>query len=349
MRSSRLLEMLLFLQSRGQVTAAELARRLEVSTRTVYRDAEALSAAGVPVYTERGRSGGIALLPGYRTDVTGLTREETQALFVLTTGGAQADLGLAGPLRSAIAKVMRAVPRPFQEAAAAASQRILIDPERWLRAPEAADALGVLQACVFADERVELGYRSSGQAAARVRTVDPYGLVCKAGVWYLVADSDGDPRLFRVSRVTSAAPAGDPVRRRAGVDLPVLWEQLRQQVEERPGRVPVLARVRRSRLDMLLRICAPDVVSVDPPDGAARSAGEAGDDDGQHGDGDWARVELRFPVTIAARTLLSFGTDVEVLSPAEVRDDLRATAAAVVASYAPGAGTTSFPAGRPGE
>src|SRR6201996_6924129 len=164
MKSSRLLEMLLVLQTRGAVTAAELAERLGVPPGPVYRDAEALSAAGVPVYAERGRGGGIALLPGYRTDVTGLTREESQALFVLTTGGAQADLGLAGPLRSAIAKVMKAVPRPFQDAAAAASQRILIDPERWMRGPESAgDALGELQECVFADVRVLLGYRSSGQ------------------------------------------------------------------------------------------------------------------------------------------------------------------------------------------
>jgi predicted DNA-binding transcriptional regulator YafY len=177
---------------------------------------------------------------------------------------------------------------------------------------------------VFADQRVNLGYRSSGQAEARVRTVDPYGLVCKAGVWYLVADSDGLPRLFRVSRVTSASSAGEPARRRPGVDLAGMWEHLRQQVEERPGRVPVVVRVRRCRLDMLLRICAPDVVSVHSPDVA-----------GTEGEGkEWVRVQLRFPVTIAARTLLSFGTDVEVLSPAEVCDDLRVTAAAIAASYA---------------
>src|ERR1700744_4891392 len=121
MKSSRLLEMLLVLQTRRAVTAAELAERLEVSTRTVYRDAEALGAAGVPVYADRGRGGGIRLLPGFRTDVTGLTQDEAQALFVLTTGGAQADLGLAAPLRSAITKVLRAVPSPFQPAAAAAS------------------------------------------------------------------------------------------------------------------------------------------------------------------------------------------------------------------------------------
>jgi predicted DNA-binding transcriptional regulator YafY len=327
MRSSRLLEMLLLLQSRGRVTAAELARRLEVSTRTVYRDAEALSAAGVPVYAERGRGGGITLLPGYRTDVTGLTKEEARALFVLTTGEAQADLGLAAPLRSAIAKVMRAVPGPFQEAATAASQKILIDPQRWLHAPEPADALGALQDCVFADRRVHLGYRSSGQATARVRTVDPYGLVCKAGVWYLVADSEGEPRLYRVSRVTSVTPSQEPARRRAGLDLAALWGDLRQQVEERPGRIPVRIRVRRSRLDMLLRICAPDVDSVETPEATEQPSAE------QDGAREWVRVRLRFPVTMAARILLSFGADVEVLAPAEVRDDLGATAAAVAASY----------------
>jgi predicted DNA-binding transcriptional regulator YafY len=109
MKSSRLLEMLLLLQARGSVTAAELAERLEVSTRTVYRDADALSSAGVPIYTERGRGGGIRLLPGFRTDMSGLTRAEARALFVLTTRGAHADLGLAAPLRSAMAKVLRAV------------------------------------------------------------------------------------------------------------------------------------------------------------------------------------------------------------------------------------------------
>ncbi len=118
----------MLLQARGQVTAGELAERLEVSPRTVYRDADALSSAGVPVYTERGRCGGIRLLPGYRTDVTGLTRDEARALFVLTTGGAHEDLGLGNAARSAVLKVMRAVPEPFRPAATATSQRILVDP-----------------------------------------------------------------------------------------------------------------------------------------------------------------------------------------------------------------------------
>ena len=323
MKSGRLLEILLLLQARGQVTAGELAERLEVSTRTVYRDAEALSSAGVPIYTERGRAGGIRLLPGYRTDVTGLTADEARALFVLSTGGAQEDLGLGTAARSAILKVMRAVPEPFRPAATATSQRILVDPAGWMRAAEPTGQLGVLQAAVFTDRRVRLGYRSSGQRAPRERVVDPYGLVCKAGVWYLVADQDGEPRLFRVSRVASAVADDAPVRRRDGVELAGLWEALRRQVEERPAGVPVVVRVRRERLDMFRRICAANL--------AVDNAGGGGDDGGA--DSGWAVVALRFAAVAAARTLLSFGANAEVISPPEVRADLAAVAAEVVECY----------------
>ena len=317
MKSGRLLEMLLLLQARGQVTAAELAARLEVSPRTVYRDAEALSSAGVPIYTERGRAGGIRLLPGYRTDVTGLTRDEARALFVLTTGGAQEDLGLGAAARSAILKVMRAVPEPFRPAAAATSQRILVDPARWMRAPDPVGPLGVLQAAVFTGRRLRLRYRSSGQRSATERIVDPYGLVCKAGIWYLVADQDGEPRLFRVSRVLSAVEDEAAVQRRAGVELAELWETLRRHVEDRPAEVPVVARVRRERLDMFRRICASYL----------EEGGEEVCDE------EWAEVRLRFAAVPAARTLLSFGSDVEVISPPEVRADLSSAAAEVVARY----------------
>ena len=318
MKSSRLLEMLLVLQTRGAVTAAELAQRLEVSTRTVYRDAEALGAAGVPVYAERGRGGGIRLLPGFRTDVTGLTEDETRALFVLTTGGAQADLGLATPLRSAVAKVLRAVPAPFQPAAAAASERILVDPAGWLRPADAAGELGALQSAVFAGRRVRLGYRSSGSPQAADLVVDPYGLVCKSGVWYLVADCDAEPRLLRVSRVVSTTALDEPAVRADGATLASRWEQLRRLVDERPMPVRVLARVRRSRLDMFARICAPHL------DGPVPSFVP---------DSEWVEVTLRFPGVAAARTLLSFGADVVVTAPPSVRADLRAVALDVVGCY----------------
>jgi len=308
--------MLLLLQARGPVTAAELAERLEVSPRTVYRDAEALSSAGVPIYTERGRAGGIRLLPGYRTDVTGLTQDEARALFVLTTGGAQEDLGLGTAARSAILKVMRAVPEPFRPAATATSQRILVDPAGWMRPPDPVGALGVLQAAVFTDRRLRLRYRSSGQGLASERVVDPYGLVCKAGIWYLVADQDGEPRLFRVSRVMTAEPDEALVRRRDGVELAGLWASLRREVEDRPAPLPVLVRVRREWLDMFGRICA---ANLDGPLPAAA--------------GEWTEVRLRFAAVKPARTLLSFGGNVEVISPPEVRAELAAAAAEIVNLY----------------
>ena len=322
MKSGRLLEMLLLLQARGQVTAGELAERLEVSTRTVYRDAEALSAAGVPIYTERGRAGGIRLLPGYRTDITGLTQDEARALFVLSTGGAQEDLGLGNAARSAVLKVMRAVPAPFRPAATATSQRILVDPERWMRAQDPVGQLGVLQAVVFSDRRLRLVYRSGGGRGAgelAERVVDPYGLVCKSGIWYLVADQDGEPRLFRVSRVVSAEADEAPVRRRDGVEFADLWQALRRQIEERPTPLGVTARVRRDWLGVFRRICASHLVD--------------GEDDDGGDDSEWAVVRLRFAGVAAARILLSFGGDAEVMSPPEVRDDLAAVAAATVDLY----------------
>ncbi len=163
--------------------------------------------------------------------MTGLTQDEARALFVLTTGGAHEDLGLGNAARSAILKVMRAVPEPFRPAATATSQRILVDPAAWIRGAEPAGQLGVLQAAVFSGRRLRLRYRSSGRRTAGTsephrpgepgeagepgeRVVDPYGLVCKAGIWYVVADQHGEPRLFRVSRVTSAVADEAPVRRR---------------------------------------------------------------------------------------------------------------------------------------
>ena len=232
--------------------------------------------------------------------MTGLTHDEARALFVLTTGGAQEDLGLGAAARSAILKVMRAVPEPFRPAATATSQRILVDPAGWMRPPDPGGALGVLQAAVFTDRRLRLRYRSSGQGSASERVVDPYGLVCKAGIWYLVADQDGEPRLFRVSRVASAVADEEPVRRRDGVDLAGLWASLRREVEDRPAPVPVVVRVRREWLDMFGRICA---------------------------------AHLTGPLPAAARTLLSFGGNVEVISPPEVRADLAAVAAEVLACY----------------
>ncbi|SNX64194.1 predicted DNA-binding transcriptional regulator YafY [Streptomyces sp. TLI_55] len=317
MKSDRLLSILLLLQTRGRVPAPELAERLEVSVRTIYRDIEALSASGVPVYAERGRHGGIELLAGFRTDVTGLTADESRALFILAAQGAHAALGLDTALGSALRKVMAALPAPHRPAADVTSRRILVDATRWKGGPQPAVDLQVLQDAVFSDRRLRLRYRHSGEREIRTYTVDPYGLVSKAGVWYLVADRRAKPRLFRADRVRAATVLEDAVRRRPGVELADAWEQLRRQVEERPGGIDVVVRVRRDRLDLFLRMMTGWLT-------------ELPDDDGT---GEWVTARLSYGVLGEARQLLAFSDRVEVLSPPEVRAELSRAAACVTELY----------------
>ncbi|ARP72462.1 YafY family transcriptional regulator [Streptomyces pluripotens] len=317
MKSGRLLSILLLLQTRGRVPARELADRLEVSVRTVYRDVEALSAAGVPVYAERGRHGGIELLAGFRTDVTGLTADESRALFVLAAQGAHAALGLDAALGSALRKVMAALPAPHRPAADVTSRRILVDATRWRSGPQQAVDLEVLQDSVFSDRRLRLRYRHSGEREPRTYTVDPYGLVAKAGIWYLVADRRGRPRLFRADRVRSARLLEESVRRRPSVELADVWAELRRQVEDRENGVEVTVRVRRERLDMFRRMAGPQLT-----DGV--------DDDGES---EWVTARLSYPVLRAVRQLLAFSDQVEVLEPPEARAELLAAARSVTGLY----------------
>ncbi|MFG2124171.1 helix-turn-helix transcriptional regulator [Streptomyces sp. NPDC048710] len=318
MKSDRLLSILLLLQTRGRVPAHELADRLEVSVRTIYRDIEALSASGVPVYAERGRHGGIELLAGFRTDVTGLTADESRALFILAAQGAHAALGLDAALGSALRKVMAALPAPHRPAAEVTSRRILVDATRWRSGPQQAVDLEVLQDAVFSDRRLKLRYRHSGEREPRTYTVDPYGLVAKAGVWYLVADRRGAPRLFRADRVRSAHLLDDPARRRPGVELADVWEVLRRQVEERPeDGIDVTVRIRRERLDMFQRMAAAQLT-------------ELPDDDGES---DWVTARLSYPVLRAVRQLLAFSDQVEILDPPEARAELLRAVRSVTALY----------------
>ncbi|MET7848414.1 YafY family protein [Streptomyces avermitilis] len=317
MKSDRLLSIFLLLQTRGRVPAHELATRLEVSVRTIYRDIEALSASGVPVYAERGRHGGIELLAGFRTDVTGLTADESRALFILAAQGAHAALGLDAALGSALRKVMAALPAPHRPAAEATSRRVLVDATRWKGGPQPAVDLETLQDAVFADRRLRLRYRHGGDAQPRTYTVDPYGLVSKAGVWYLVADRRAKPQLFRADRVRSANLLADPVRRRPGVELADAWEVLRRRVEERPGGIEVTVRVRRDRLDMFRRLSASSLAALPEDDGES----------------EWVTARLSYGFVREARQLLMFSDLVEVVAPPEVREELARAAASVTELY----------------
>ncbi|MDX3383107.1 YafY family protein [Streptomyces niveiscabiei] len=319
MKSDRLLSILLLLQTRGLVPAHELADRLEVSERTIYRDVESLSAAGVPVYAERGRHGGIRLLEGFRTDVTGLTADESRALFVLAAQGAHEALGLDSALGSALRKVMAALPAPHRPAAEVTSRRILVDATRWWMNGEAKPVdLGTLQDAVLTDRRLRLSYRHSGTTDPRTYTVDPYGLVSKAGVWYLVADRRSRPQLFRADRIRSAKRLAVPVKRRPGVELADVWDVLRRQVEERPATIEVAVRVRRDGLDRFLRLAAAQLAN--PQEELDLSA-------------DWVPVRLSYAQLPATRQLLMFSDLVEVVSPPEVRAELRTALASVTALY----------------
>src|SRR6266849_10370727 len=203
MRADRVLAMLLLLQARGRLTASELSARLEVSKRTVYRDVDALSAAGVPVHADPGPNGGIELMRGWRTDLTGLTGPEVEALFTSAAGPA---------FESAMGKLAAALPGEGGRRAGRIRERLLVDSAGWGRRTAVSPHLRVVQDAVFGDQRLHLRYRRA-EARAVERDVDPLGLIIKAGVWYLLADFEGDRRLFRLSRIEDARALDAPARR----------------------------------------------------------------------------------------------------------------------------------------
>ncbi|WP_253874510.1 helix-turn-helix transcriptional regulator [Promicromonospora umidemergens] len=321
MKFDRLLSIMLLLQHRDQVSAKELAERLEVSQRTIYRDVEALSAAGVPVYAERGRAGGIRLLAGFRTDVTGLTTDESRALFVLASQSAHSALGLDQALGSALRKVMAALPAPHRPVAELTRRRILVDPDRWYAPASHETDLEALYAAVLSDRRLRIRYRHSGQAVLRSYTVDPYGLVAKAGTWYLVADHGGTPRLFRTDRLSAVSVAETEARRRPGTELVHVWQDLRREVEDRSGGVRVAVRLRRTRLDMVTRIAGTYFTGppVSEPD--------------TEPDTEWLQVEMLYPVVEAVRHLLQFGADVQVAGPPEARTEMARAVSELAEAY----------------
>lgn len=324
MKSSRLLSLLLLLQVRPHMTTREIAERLEVSTRTVLRDVEALSAAGVPVFTQQGRNGGVILLRSARLNLSHLDPAELDALGVAGLDETQrARLGLAAAFGRATSKVdaRRATgPAPDRSLASV----VLVDNAPWF-APatetnvksESVD-VAALAVDLLAGRRLAITYRSSGQSRARRRTVDPYGLVAKAGQWYLVADSGGEPRLFNLRRMARYSVGEVPARRRAGATLASEWDALRRRTEV-SGDVVITARVRTSRVDMAARILGGRLDSVGDPD----SAGPG-----------WSLVIVRYREYDAVRHLLQFGENIEVLEPAPAREVMEAVARDLAARHA---------------
>ena len=233
MRADRLLSLMLMLAARGRLTAGELADRLEVSERTIYRDVDALSSAGIPVYTQSGVSGGIFLDEHYRVSLTGFSRSDLQALFVADNARPLADLGLAR--EATMLKLFAALPLIQRREVERARQRLYIDPTNWFQIVEASPVLPILQQAVWEDRRVEVIYQPvEGHASAR--TLDAYGLVAKANIWYLVArkavgNSAGEMRNYRVARLSEVRLCDTCFERDPAFDLPTYWKDSCAQFE----------------------------------------------------------------------------------------------------------------------
>jgi predicted DNA-binding transcriptional regulator YafY len=237
-RADRLVAILLLLQNRGRVTAAEVAEELEISERTARRDLEALGMAGVPVYSRQGRNGGWQLVGGARTDLSGLTAAEARALFLVAGPSSSAT----PEVKAALRKLVRALPEPFRPGAEAAATAVVVDPAGWGRRVVERPTpvhLEALQRAVIEGEQVELGYVARDRQAT-TRVVHPLGLATKGPVWYLVADTDAGLRTFRVDRVTGVTPTGAAVVRPEGFDLAEAWRLITDEVEQRS--TPVRAR-----------------------------------------------------------------------------------------------------------
>ncbi|MFI1459337.1 helix-turn-helix transcriptional regulator [Nocardia carnea] len=320
MRADRLVSLVLLLRRHGRLPAATLARELEVSTRTVLRDIEALSAAGVPVYAERGRHGGFALLPGFRTELTGLNRDEALALLVAGTRRGAEVFGLGSALASAMLKVVDALPENYRNTASEAAQRLLIEPETDLLARRVTDdevpdaVVNEVRRAVLAGRKLRIHYAAVDQAP-KWRTVDPIGLVTVRGQGYLLATRSGADRTYRLSRLLAAEELHEPAQRPDRVDLPNAWQERSTRFRAGGDQVTVLVLVDPIRRDELVGT-------------ALAVLGEETDTDGG------LRLEVTFQDSRHAEwALWQLATDAEALAPQWLRLRLHNRAAAIATHY----------------
>lgn len=305
MRASRLLSILLMLQTRGRLTAESLAGTFEVSVRTVYRDIEQLSAAGVPVYADRGPGGGFQLLDGFRTKLTGLTENEAETLFLSGLPGPATQLGLADQLLSAQLKLSAALPERSRTSAQKMAQRFHLDPVGWFRSSDQARLLPTLAHAVWTETVVEIAYRRSQSTVTR--RIHPLGLVLKAGTWYVVADRSGERRTYRVSNIEALTPSGDHFTRPKDFDLVRFWTESSRAFEVGLYREQAVLRASPRAMMRLERLGATVME-------AARESADVPDADG------WVRITIPIEsIDQAAIDLLLLGTEAEILKPRELR------------------------------
>lgn len=316
MRADRLVAILLLLQSRGQVTAAELAEELEISERTARRDLEALGMAGIPVYSQQGRGGGWRLAGGGRTDLSGLNAAEARALFLLAGPAAATP-----EVKTALRKLVRALPEPMRDRAEAAAAAVVVDPRGWDQAPATRPPpahLEAVQHAVVDAQQVTLDYVARDGAETR-RVVHPLGLAAKGSIWYLIADTDAGLRTFRVDRMTAVTPTGAAAVRPEGFDLEATWREIADQVEERRSPVRAKALIDPEALT-LCRWVLGTRLRIGPPQPDGR-----------------LEVEVRGAhVRGLAGELAGFGGKVEIVDHDELRAVLREVGEELVATYGRG-------------
>lgn len=300
MRAERLLRVLLLLQTRGRATVGELARQLGVSPRTIQRDLDALSLAGVPIYSVRGRGGGWALLPDYRTRFTALSPAEAMSVFVGATAHVLADLGMDIAGDRAMTKLLAALPEPVRRDADFARQRLLVDHAGWDDRRETPAWLDVCRQGLWEERRIQITYRDR----KRPMTVDPLGLVAKARIWYLVAArSDGAIRTFRMSRVTSASLTEQEFSRPPDFDLGQHWARAERQFRRSFPSYPIVLRIR----DHAVR--------------RFKTTSVTSESDG------WSRIETDLEnIDEACAVVLALAGDAVVIAPAELADKVRRSA-----------------------
>ncbi|HEY7142616.1 MAG TPA: transcriptional regulator [Streptosporangiaceae bacterium] len=322
MRASRLVSVLLLLQTRGRMTAQQLADTLEVSVRTIYRDIGSLSAAGVPVYGDAGPAGGYQLVDGYRTRLTGLTAAEAQALALAGVPAAAAELGLGTLLSGAQLKLLAALPGPLRDQAGVVGDRFHLDAQGWYQDGDQVPQLAGIARAVWDQQRIRVRYSRWAAPAEVTRVLDPHGIVLKAGKWYLIARHDGSMRTYRINQVLSVTALGERFTREPGFDLPSHWEASVAGFHAwlRRGEATIrLSPAGRQRARGLLGPAAGDAVD------AAAGPGPDG----------WVTVVV--PIESAERApweFLSLGAEVEVLAPASVRAELAGIARSMAGIYA---------------
>lgn len=319
MRAERLLSLLVLLQARGKVTAEELARELGVSVRTIYRDLDALSVAGVPVWASGGPGGGCQLMDGYRSSLIGISATEATALLATSTD-ALATTDLGADLALARLKVVAAMPARSRPKVAAEAARFHIDADPWFRPVAAVPNLAVLVRAVRAEVRLRIVYGGSGARPRRV-TVDPLGMVAKAGTWYLVARADRTIRAYRADRIRDVVALEEGFVSPDGFDLAAFWEQWALDFETSRPQVAVTVRISPRIWDDLPEIFGDAVRPRMDRAGPADATG-------------WRTIELSFESAVAARyRILGFGPDAEILTPESVRGEVLDMLAATTALY----------------